>query len=71
MVKNWSKAKKIKSVRKKVQPKMGGARAKSAPPIFVSYILEYTFDFFGFGQIFDYFFGILFWRIIQNIGKKL
>ena len=56
LVKNWSKAKKIKSVRKKVQPKMGGRARSARPPIFVSYILEYTFDFFGFGPIFDQFF---------------
>ena len=31
---------------------MGSAR----PPIFVSYIFDYTFDFFGFGPNFDQFF---------------
>ena len=65
IVKNWSKTKKIKSVRKKVQPKMGGRSRSARLPIFVSYILDYTFDFFGFGPIFNQFFWNLFRKLIQ------
>ena len=66
MVKNWSKAKKIKSVRKKVQPKIGGSAQRARHPIFVSYIFEYTLDFFGFGPIFDQFF----WDFILKNNSK-
>ena len=44
---------------------MGGRARSARPPIFVSYIFDYTFDFFGFGPIFDNFLGILFWKLIQ------
>ena len=44
---------------------MGGRARSARPPIFVSYIFDYTFDFFGFGPIFDQCFWNLFRKLIQ------
>ena len=66
MVKYWSKTKKIKSVIENVRNKNGGARASRAPPHFWLYLFSYTFDFFGFGPIFDQFF----WDFILKNNSK-
>ena len=65
MLQNWSKTKQIKSVIENVRNKNGGARASRAPPHFWLYLFSYTFDLFGFGPIFDQFFWVLFWKLIQ------
>ena len=44
---------------------MGGRARSARPPIFVSYIFDYTLDFFGFGLMFNHFFRNLFRKLIQ------